>query len=76
MALEEVVMYEAVCDGPSDLGPGCPFEDRYLTVMRDASVLALAMQEDGWYIEMSAVRSFPKRYGEVMCPECKEAAGE
>jgi hypothetical protein len=82
MALEELTQYVAHCDGPSDLGSGCPdrakFEDgtwgddRYY----DDTMLAQDMNDQGWYIQMSEYGNYPKKYAEVMCPKCKEVAGE
>lgn len=85
MGLEELTQYEAYCDGPSDLpvGQGCPDKARYVDKVGwgdsryySAKVLAAEMIRDGWYVEMSLQPGYPVRHGEVMCPKCREAAGE
>ena len=85
MSLEEITQYMAFCDGPSDLpvGKGCPSDARYADDAGDDryyddSSLAAEMAKDGWYVEMTRHPGgdYPRRFGEVMCPDCKEAAGE
>lgn len=80
MAFEKETVYRAVCCGPSDLGDGCPDGAVYENVFGDeqfSDQLELADQArgDGWFVEVKP-SGYPHLYGEVMCPTCKEAAGE
>lgn len=81
MALEKVTRYVAYCSGPSDLGPGCPdgegpFEDSWgIDAFDDDMHLVRELQSAGWYVELHQ-SGYPKRNAEVMCPKCREVAGE
>jgi hypothetical protein len=81
MALEELTQYVAYCSGPSDLADRCPegsgpFEDPWGDDSFDDEMhLVRELQKAGWYIELTS-SGYPRKYAEVMCPKCKEVAGE